>query len=370
MFMCGMAVRRTARRWLPAATGLVVLALAGPATAAPPPAPSGLTVSPAGPTQASSVTATWVVPADLPTDTTAHVQLCPVDDIAPTPGVDRCENRPSDELTRTTIPFPSEGGYDLTVSLENAEGQGPSTAPRRIVIDRTAPAAPTNVRWDGGTVRWTELLPMGPTAPIVRAHWAYCRGWSGVPTTCVSGSAGPQPFPFSEDVVPLGPPPGYCVGYAWTFSLWLEDAAGNVDASRRGGRGGGVTPSCPAQNLPPGTQPKEMPPGTQPTNRRATSVAVRSRVGVRGGRSTKRRVKITASVRPADVGGRVRLKVAGRRGATKLSRTRSLRLVRGRVTLTVSVPRGFRRLTVRAAYAGSRTHRGSTGKAVVRIPRR
>lgn len=347
-----------AARWLPAATALAVLALAGPAAAAPPPAPTGLTVTPDGPTQATSVRASWTVPADLPAGTTAHIKLCPLDDIVPPPEWDRCVSSPSDELTGTTIPFPSQGLYDLTVRLESAEGEeGPSTAPRRIAIDRDAPNPPRDIRWEGGTVRWTDPVTMGEISPIVRAHWRFCRGWLGAADTCVTGSSEQRPFALANDLAPLGPPPGYCSGWGWTLSLWLEDAAGNVDAGRRGGIGAGVTPSC------------VPPPGTPPTKPRATSVVIGKRVGPARGRSAKRQVTITTTVRPADAGGRVRLEVTGRRGTTKLSRTRNVRLERGRATLTVSVPKGFRRLTVRATYAGSTTHGGSNGKLVVRIPR-
>jgi hypothetical protein len=348
-----------AARWLPATTALAVLALASPAAAAPPAAPVDLTLAPAGPTTATAIAASWTVPASDPAITAARWELCPAGQPSGGDGCTHGEQR--ETLGEATIPTPTEGAFDLRVSLENADGVGTPTAPRRVVVDRTAPAAPTDVRWNRGAVDWQEQP--GEASPIVRAHWSFCRGWFGAADVCVSGSSAQRPFALADDLAPLGPPPGYCSGWGWTLSLWLEDAAGNVDANRRGGIGAGVTPSCVPQQGPP-------PPGTPPTKLRATSVAIAKRIGPARGRSAKRRVTITTRVRPADAGGRVRLEVTGRHGTTKLARIRNLRLDHGRATLTVSVPKSLPRLTVRATYAGSKTHEPSTGKLVVWVPRR
>jgi hypothetical protein len=64
------------------------------------------------------------------------------------------------------------------------------------------------------------------------------------------------------------------------------------------------------------------------------------------------------------------MRVMGRQGKRKLTRTRNVRLRNGRARFTLTVPRGIRRLSVRASYAGSTTHGPSSRTATVRVPRR
>ena len=62
---------------LAALSGAALALTAGPASAAPPPAPNGLSVEATGPTRAPSTRVTWVVPAGTPADTTARWRACP-----------------------------------------------------------------------------------------------------------------------------------------------------------------------------------------------------------------------------------------------------------------------------------------------------
>jgi len=377
------------RRGLVAITLLAALAVAAPAHAAPDPVPSvaDLVVSPAETTSATSLTVTWSVPPGLADGTSARWDLCPVGAPPASDGGHGCGTaRSSDGPTTTAVPTPDEGRFDLTVWLENAEGdQGPPSQPRRIVIDRTAPGGPTDVRWGNGpfrivgpgdyrlgdsVVRWTP--PTDDGAPIARVHWKFCREWSsrwpGFPEQCLTGSRDPSPFLLDESPIPTGPPPHYCVGYFATVLLWLEDTAGNVDLdpANAGGTGLGANPSCPPPFMPP-------PPHDGPlvTPRAVTNLTVGRRVATTGkGTKRRQRVTLTATMKPGTASGVVRIRATGKHGKRQLTRTRTLQLSQGRASFTLTVPTGFRRLSVRADYAGSATHAPSSRTSTVRIPRR
>lgn len=351
-----------------ATTVLATLAFAGPVQAETPlllSAPVDLRVEPGSPTRAESITARWTVPGGTPEDATAHWALCDDGDIAYPPGhPNGCgddRNRVSDGRTAVTVPTPDEFAGTLWVWFEHAGREGlPTRVP--VVIDRTAPGAPTNVEWVDGIVRWTEPSPPSWFVHESRVHWKLCRGWNGFDVQCATGDGPAEPFPLSLETVLIGSAPAYCVGQQWNLWLWIEDAAGNVNRDPRnaGGIGGGMTPSC----VP---QPKDRP----ATPRTRTRLAISGRLrAVGSGTKRRKRVTLTATAKPASADGVVRFAVTGKQRKRTLTRTRSVRLANGRASYALTVPKGFSRLRVEATYAGSETHAPSSRTSTVRIPAR
>jgi hypothetical protein len=97
-----------------------------------------------------------------------------------------------------------------------------------VTVDNTAPAAPVLLSVDGGetlssasfSVRWAN--PGGEVAPVTTAHWRLCdidglRCQSGTRTAADIASLDDLSVPESGQ---------------WRLSVWLEDAAGNVDPAR------------------------------------------------------------------------------------------------------------------------------------------
>lgn len=342
------------------AAALAALAFAGAAQAAEIPPLADIVVAPDGPTRATSIHAVWVVAPEGVPGTTVRWDLCPAD-VAPIPGArNGCgSERASDEPLTTTVPTPNEGAHALWAWYEDEEGnQGPPIA-RQVMIDRTAPKAPTDIRWVDGRVTWTS--PVDGGAPATRVHWKFCRGWRGFTEQCLAG-VGPaqQPFPLALDLAPLDTPPTSCVGNQWTALFWLEDAAGNIDRDPRsaGGIGGGVDPSC-------APQPKDPP--AKPRTKTRLTIGGRLRAVGRGAKRRKR-VTLTATAKPANAEGVVRFTVKGKQGKRTLTRTGSVRLAKGRASYALTVPKGFRRLSVKATYTGSKTHVPSSRGTTVRIP--
>ncbi len=345
---------------------LASTAHASTAHAAPPlPVPTDLVVEPAGPTQATSVSVSWSVPDGVPAGATTHWALCSDADVAPTSETaDGCVSTVvGDSSTSITIPTPDELVGTVWVWFELGEHKGPATR-SSVVVDRTAPGPPTDVRWVGNTVSWQS--PVDGAAPVTRVHWELCRGWGGLGTQCRTGDGPAEPFRLSLDRVLLLPRPGTCAGENWTLRLWLEDAAGNVDFSpgHAGGVGGSATPMC----LPPISPTPPVEPGVTPAR---TSLAVSRRVSATGkGTKRRQRLTVTATTKPGDARGSVRIQVRGKQGKRTLDRTRIVRLANGRANFTLTVPKGFRRLSVRASYAGSEIHAPASRTSTVRIPRR
>ncbi|MBF6621630.1 MAG: hypothetical protein ITG02_15545 [Patulibacter sp.] len=282
----------------------------------------------------------------------------------------------------------------MTVPAGGAHA-APAPAAPEVAADQTAPGPPTDVRWGVGPVhvlpsgehRWTDstvrwTAPADDGTPIVRVHWKLCRRWggaiwpefpAGVPAQCLTGSAGPEPFPLDESPIPVGAPPRACIGYVTTLMIWLEDAAGNVDLDPRnaGGTGFGATPLCGPPPPPPLPDPPVDLPEPPAAARAATALAVTTRVrAVRNGQRRRQRLTVAARTTARAASGKVRIRVTGRQGKRKLTRARTVTLAKGRARYTLTVPKGIRRLSVRADYAGSKTHAPSSRTTTVRIPRR
>ena len=138
-----------------------------------------------------------------------------------------CSNEPGATIAFDTRAV-ADGPHQLSVVAEDAALNVASLA-RTIVVDNGAPAAPTDVTLDGPsgvrttnsfTVRWRN--PGAQVAPIAAAHWSMCRP-SG--TGCVTGATS------GAGIAELA---GLQVPGAgdWDLRIWLQDAAGNADASR------------------------------------------------------------------------------------------------------------------------------------------
>jgi hypothetical protein len=338
-------------------------AAAAPAAAAPP-APTNLAVTPAeSATSADTAVATWTVPGGVPAGTEADWKVT----FSPA-GEDYFLNLSgtSDQDGRAEIPLAREGTYSsFSIALRDAQGSGPEVAvPNRLIVDRSAPGAPT-IRREGTLVHWTNAGDTG--VPIARAHWRYCRSWTGLPTvpapSCAEGIATTNPFSLPPETAPLGPAPGYCNGVQESLEIWLEDAAGNGSPANTGYHGTVTSPACVP---PPADAPKApvaAPPATKPTT---LAVKGRTLVSRRGARN--RRVRIVTTL-PRDAGGRVSLRVTRRGGGPRFVRTRSAQVRRGRAVATFTVPAGVRRLAVRAAYAATATHAAATRRSIVRVGR-
>lgn len=202
-----------------------------------------------------------------------------------------------------------------------------------------------------------------------RVHWKLCRGWMGFAEECVTGEGPEEPFALPGALrSPASPGPSYCLGQQWNLRVWIEDAAGNVDLSpsNAGGIRAAVMPMC----IPPGDgNPKPDTPTPTTKTKTKTSLAIGGRLTATGkGSQRRKRLTVTATTKPGNAGGTVRLQVTGKQGKRRLSRSRNVRLANGRASFTLKVPKGFRRLSVKATYAGSETHTPSSRTSTVRIP--
>jgi hypothetical protein len=295
---------------------------------------------------------TWDVPADAPEGTTASVEYfwSPSDFVLP-------RYATSDVPGRAEIPLADEGRYtSFRVALVRPDGTvGPRVeAAGELRVDRTAPSAPVDVRQVGGTIDWTTPAESG--APIVRAHWRYCRGWNvGGDLPCAEGSTTEHPFVLARDVVPMGASPAACTGNAEYLSLWLEDAAGNVSRQNAGGFGSSMTPSC-------------VSPLPAPTTLRPTPLALEGRAVAVRGRPGRHRVTVTATV-PRGAAGRVALRVTRRGAGPRFTRTVTAQVRGGKARAAFVVPRGVRRLAVRATFAATATHAAAKRTATLRVGR-
>ena len=127
-----------------------------------------------------------------------------------------------------------DGAHSLREVAEDAAGNQVSRS-SQITVDKTPPAAPLKLsvkRSKGAPPRSPELQlswtnPAGQVAPITAAHWSACR--RGKPRRCRSGSRRGNVSGERASTGLLKPP---LPDGRWDARLWLEDAAGNVDATR------------------------------------------------------------------------------------------------------------------------------------------
>ncbi len=138
-----------------------------------------------------------------------------------------CSNEPGATIAFDTRAV-TDGPHQLSVVAEDAALNVASLA-HTIVVDNGAPAAPADVTLEGPSgprttnsfsVRWRN--PGAQVAPIAAAHWVMCRP-SG--TSCVTGTTSGAGI--AELAALQVPSAG-----DWDLRIWLQDAAGNADASR------------------------------------------------------------------------------------------------------------------------------------------
>ncbi|MEX1141258.1 MAG: hypothetical protein WD993_06890 [Thermoleophilaceae bacterium] len=120
-----------------------------------------------------------------------------------------------------------DGGRTVTIRASDAGG-AVAQQTRSFHVDNTAPAAPVEPvvaggsswrRANGFVLGWSN--PGSQHAPIVKAHWRACPAGGG---ECIAGSRAATGVT-ATDPVAL-PRAG-----EWDVRAWLEDAAGNVDAT-------------------------------------------------------------------------------------------------------------------------------------------
>jgi hypothetical protein len=310
----------------------VVVPMAAHADAPAP--PTALTVGPAAVTQASSVSVSWTRAA--PDVTSDHWALC---------GEDGTCTTGTTPDSQTTIPTPTEGRFTVRVWSENAAGEEDenAAATAEVIVDRTAPSMPSDVRWSSsGEITWGDPTPQN--APISRVHWVTC-GWGtgGVGGPCAEGTSGGRPVVVGFPPLPDVPCPTSLFGPR--AAVWLEDAAGNVDRAQAGFSPiGTLSRACAA--TPPAQPPKTT------TTLRITGKTTTLKSGAR-------RVRVTL-VAPRAATGSVSLQMTTRRGGSTLgSSQRSVRLRTGHATATWTVPRRATRLVIRASFAGDDVHRSA-----------
>ncbi|HZO59429.1 MAG TPA: hypothetical protein VFB51_07050 [Solirubrobacterales bacterium] len=121
----------------------------------------------------------------------------------------------------------ADGVHRIDVQAVDAAGNA-AEAGRSIQVDNTPPVKPEGAALGGGEgwravnrfgLRWSN--PPGQVAPIVRAHYRLCPAGGA---DCATGVAAAQDISALDIRVPG---PG-----EWLARVWLEDAAGNVDAAR------------------------------------------------------------------------------------------------------------------------------------------
>lgn len=118
-----------------------------------------------------------------------------------------------------------DGTHQVHLDIRDAAGN-PAVLDGSVAIDNTAPARVASVAVDGGEewrptngFRLTWTTPTGQHAPITRRHYKLCPADGGA---CQTGSEqGGQ-----GEITLTVPRPG-----AWRAQVWLEDGAGNVNAS-------------------------------------------------------------------------------------------------------------------------------------------
>jgi hypothetical protein len=298
-----------------------------------------------------------------------------------------CTNATADAVALDTTGL-SDGDHDVELAAIDAGGNEKRSAPVAIQVDNTAPTAPSGLAVTGGgaspafELAWTDP-PAGSGAPLASIQWRACALGGG---PCASGSTAPTGGPQTLGGLTLP------AGGTYDVAVWAVDAAGNGSAATGatgtisysapssggggggggsgggggggaggsgggatdggsggtwrgtdgGGGGAGVVPSAPVA---PGAD-APAPRSTARTPVAVTTATISPRTGrllVRGsvGRRATGRVVIVYRVR---IAGRTR------------TRRAAARVVRGRFTARLVVPRSWRSADgrVEVRFAGSR----------------
>lgn len=152
------------------------------------------------------------------------------------------------DLDTTTI---ADGSHTLRVAAVDPAGNETKSASQTIFVDNGAPAAPINLSVDGGTdwrsvnsfsASWTNATDAGSAVAV--AHYALCASDG-------SGCQAPQQLAGSgiSRIHSISVPSQG----EWALRVWLEDAAGNVNAANFSAATlrYGTPPTTPARPEPP-----------------------------------------------------------------------------------------------------------------------
>ena len=245
-----------------------------------------------------------------------------------------------------------DGPHMLALSAVDP-GDNEQTVSRSIVIDNTAPAAPSALAVVGGdgwhdttafAVTWSN--PGGQVAPIVAADYELC-GAVGCTTSRV---VAPDIHRIDDLRVPLSGD--------YTLAVWLEDAAGNVVSANRSA----------AVHLRSGMQPTSTtpPPGdpAPPTSPRSTPRVKLARARLSGARL------IVSGTLPGDATGSVRVTYKVRAHRRTIQHRGQARVKRGRFRVAVRLSRTARRIsrgTLLVRYAGDARYRARSAHRTVAI---
>lgn len=326
--------------------------------AAAPAAPSTVSVSPASPTTATAITVSWATQPDV---AATHWQICPAADAQSA----ACRTgEVASPAQQGSIPTPDEGVFGVSLWFEGTDGfEGPKAAAgEQVIVDRTAPEQPVDVRYDGRTVSWQA--PAGQVAPISRVHWKLCRGRNNpADDACASGTATGETFALPESTVPLGPDETSCDQVNSIVSIYLEDAAGNVSPANVISGGYSVAPGCIAPPTPPVAVPTPA-----PAKRKAVRLTVNARWGKTSSTGGRKATLAVATAKGGASTGRVRVRVTGTLKGRSYARTRTVTLKRGAAAFKLTVPKGVRRLKATARYGGSKDFMPASKTRAFRVP--
>jgi hypothetical protein len=241
----------------------------------------------------------------------------------------------------------ADGTHSIDASATDAAGNVAKTAPQTIHVDNHAPDAPTGIAVAGGDgwrqtnafdVTWTNP-DQGAASPVAKVHYRLCGPGGCQAEQVVDGAEALR----SLSVPGTGD---------WALSVWLEDAAGNVDPAKAA-----------VVHLRYGTDPAA---GSGASSSLAAA-GLRVRWVVRRGRRLTVRGVVARGA-----GGHVVVRVrSAAKGATRPRVARRVKLRSGHPLWTVAIrlPAALahaRRLRIAISYGGDAAHRRS---AVVRIVR-
>ncbi len=126
----------------------------------------------------------------------------------------------------------ADGPHQVQVAVHDAtDVNETASAPQTVMVDNTAPTAPLNLRVVGGDaprpsndfqVMWDT--PPGQVAPVLVAHYRLCS----IAGRCTAGQVEGEGITSLDHLRVPGPG-------AWSLTVFLEDAAGNVNPAATGG---------------------------------------------------------------------------------------------------------------------------------------
>jgi hypothetical protein len=136
-----------------------------------------------------------------------------------------CPNMAPDTPHAVNMTAFRDGQHQLQAVVKDAAGNQGTAGPINFNVDNTSPGAPRGLSAapaGGGnfTVAWTN--PGEQFAPIAKAHYQFCPVGPGAGACQVEQTAGGDNISSIGGLRLPGP-------QTWSLTVWLEDAAGNVD---------------------------------------------------------------------------------------------------------------------------------------------